>query len=196
LTGGGQGCCPSRTSETYRARRRARPAPARSPRADGPCPITTYRSPCPSCRSPCPRTGRRRRACRPGSGREVTAQRPCPGSRAAWGLRGEHLDSLVLVPAGGGLRDPEPLAQPPDVRPVPEPGQREDRLLPAGQGRGSDLAAVLCRRARHEHHELERDVKDDPIGQPMIYMKISSISTFAVFQCRDERGQLAVLGPT
>jgi hypothetical protein len=38
-------------------------------------------------------------------------------------LRGEDLDGLVLVPAGGGLGDPEALAQPADLRPVPEPRQ-------------------------------------------------------------------------
>ena len=83
--------------------------------------------------------------------------------------RGEHLDGLVLVPVCGGLRDPEARAQPADVRPVPEPRQREDRLLPAGQGTGpipgADLAAVLGQQARHEHRQLEGDVKGDTIGQ-------------------------------
>ena len=64
---------------------------------------------------------------------------------------------------------PKPGAQPADVRPVPEPGQREDRLLPAGQGTrpvpGADLAAVICQQPGHEHGQLERDVKDDTIRQ-------------------------------
>src|SRR5271165_626444 len=84
-------------------------------------------------------------------------------------LRGEHLDGLVLVPVRGGLGDPEPRAQPPDVRPVPEPRQREDRLLPAGQGTRpvprADLAAVSGQQLRHEHRQWQRDVKDDTIGQ-------------------------------
>src|SRR6185437_6536589 len=84
-------------------------------------------------------------------------------------LRGEDIDGLVLVPVSGGLGDPEARAQPADVRPVTEPGQREDRLLPAGQGTrpgpGAELAAVLCQEPGHEHRELERDVKDDTIRQ-------------------------------
>ena len=48
-------------------------------------------------------------------------------------LRGEHLDGLVQVPVGGGLRDPEAAAQPDDIGPVPEPAQDKDRLFPAGQ---------------------------------------------------------------
>ena len=83
--------------------------------------------------------------------------------------RGEHLDGLVLVPVGGGLGDPETLAQPADVRPVPEPRQGEHRLLPAGQGTrpvpGADLAAVSGQQPGHEHHQWQRDVKDDTIGQ-------------------------------
>ena len=84
-------------------------------------------------------------------------------------LRGEHLGGLVLVPVGGGLRDPGPLAQPADVRPVPEPGEGEDRLLPAGQGTRpvprAQLAAVSGQQVRHEHRQWQRDVKDDTIGQ-------------------------------
>ena len=80
-------------------------------------------------------------------------------------LRGEHLDGLVLVPVRGGLGDPESLAQPADVRAVPEPSQREDCLLPAGQGArpvpGADLAAVICQQPGHERHQWQRDVKDD-----------------------------------
>ena len=30
---------------------------------------------------------------------------------------------------------------------------------------GTELAPVLCQQPGHEHHELERDVKDDTIGQ-------------------------------
>jgi hypothetical protein len=81
----------------------------------------------------------------------------------------------VQLAAGGlftGTSTPAPgslIAKPPDVRPVPEPGQGEDRLLPAGQGTrpgtGADLAAVLCQQARHEQHQGQRDVKDDTIGQ-------------------------------
>lgn len=53
------------------------------------------------------------------------------------GLPGEDLDAFVLVPVGGGLRDAEALAEPAQVRLVPEPGEDELRLLPAGQGRAS-----------------------------------------------------------
>ena len=83
--------------------------------------------------------------------------------------RGQDFDGLVFVPVRGGLGDPEALAQPPDVRPVPEPRQGEHRLLPAGQGTrpvpGADLAAVSGQQARHEQHQWQRDVKDDTIGQ-------------------------------
>jgi hypothetical protein len=48
----------------------------------------------------------------------------------------EDFDALVLVPAGGGLRDPEALAEAGEARPVAEPGEDEDGLLVAGQGRG------------------------------------------------------------
>jgi hypothetical protein len=55
------------------------------------------------------------------------------------------------------------------IRAVPEAGQREDRPLAAGQGAGpvpgAKLAAVLRQQPGHEHRQLERDVKDDPIGQ-------------------------------
>jgi hypothetical protein len=81
--------------------------------------------------------------------------------------RGEDIDGLVLVPVRGGLGDPEAGAQSADVRPVPEPGQREDRLLLAGQGPrpvpDTELAPVLCQQPGHEHRELERDIKDDTI---------------------------------
>ena len=84
-------------------------------------------------------------------------------------LRGEDLDGLILVPVGGGLRDPEALAQPADVGPVPEPRQGEDRLLPTGQDGGAvpgaDLTAVLGQQARHEQDQRQWDVKDDTIGQ-------------------------------
>src|SRR6266702_5115712 len=94
---------------------------------------------------------------------------PVQGLAQRGRLRGEHLDGLVLVPVRGGLRDPETLAQPGDVRAVPEPRQREDRLLPAGQGTrpvpGTELAPVICQQPGHEHHQWQRDVKNDTIGQ-------------------------------
>jgi hypothetical protein len=49
----------------------------------------------------------------------------------------EDFDALVLVPVGGGLRDPEALAEAGEARPVAEPGEDEDGLLVAGQGAGS-----------------------------------------------------------
>ena len=98
----------------------------------------------------------RRSACRPGSGREAPAQRPFPEPRAASRLRGEHLDSLVLVPVRGGLRDPGP-AQPVDV-PGPGTAPGEDSLLPAGQSTcpvpGAELAAVFCQQPGHEQNQL------------------------------------------
>ena len=53
------------------------------------------------------------------------------------GLRGEDGDTLVLVAAGGGLRDAEALPEAGDVRLVAEPGEDELRLLVAAQGTGS-----------------------------------------------------------
>src|SRR5712671_5653746 len=54
-------------------------------------------------------------------------------------------------------------------RPVPEPRQDENRLLPAAQGTrvlpGADLAAVLEQQLRHEQNQWKRDVKGDTIGQ-------------------------------
>ena len=49
----------------------------------------------------------------------------------------EDFGALVLVPAGGGLRDPGALAEAGEARPVAEPGEDEDGLLVAGQGAGS-----------------------------------------------------------
>src|SRR5690348_6704137 len=94
---------------------------------------------------------------------------PVQGLAQRRGLRGEHVDGLVLVPVGGGLGDPEAGAQAADVRPVPEPGQREDRLLPAGQGTGpgpgAELPAMLRQQARYEGRQLERDIEHDTIRQ-------------------------------
>ena len=64
---------------------------------------------------------------------------------------------------------PNPWPSRADVRAVPEPGQREDGLLPAGQGTRSvpraDLVAVLSQQPGHEQGELERDVKGGTIRQ-------------------------------
>ena len=77
--------------------------------------------------------------------------RPCTGTR--WSGRSRNPG-----PAGGMCR------------PVPEPPQGEHRLLgPAVRAHvpvpGADLAAVICQQPGHEHHQWQRDVKDDTIGQ-------------------------------
>lgn len=80
----------------------------------------------------------------------------------------EDFDALVLVPVGGGLRDPEALAEAGETRPVAEPGEDEDGLLVAGQGAGSvpgaEFLPAFPQEVRNLDHELERDVKSDTIG--------------------------------
>ena len=114
-------------------------------------------------------TARSRRAasrCQSTPPRRSARRSHCRGTRSA---PSSPRCGLILVPVGGGLGDPEAGAQPADVRPVPEPRQREDRLLPAAQGArsvpGADLAAVRGQQARHERDQWQRDVKDDTIGQ-------------------------------
>jgi hypothetical protein len=58
----------------------------------------------------------------------------------------EDFDALVLVPVGGGLRDPEALAEAGEARPVAEPGEDEDGLLVAGQARVPFLVPSSFRR--------------------------------------------------
>jgi hypothetical protein len=80
----------------------------------------------------------------------------------------EDFDALVLVPVGGGLRDPEALAEAGEARPVAEPGEDEDGLLVAGQGAGSvpgaEFLPAFPQEVRNLDHELERDVKSDTVG--------------------------------
>ena len=55
----------------------------------------------------------------------------------AGGLFGEHLNRLVQVAVRGGPGQAETATQPGDVRFVAEPGQRVQRLPPAGQQPGA-----------------------------------------------------------
>jgi hypothetical protein len=83
------------------------------------------------------------------------------------GLRGEHCDSLILVPVGRGLGDPEALAEAADVRLVTEPRKDEDGLVPAAQGAGSapgaDVGAVPGQQGRDLEREGQGHVESDPI---------------------------------
>src|SRR5487761_710714 len=100
--------------------------------------------------------------------RRALGQRPleCLGQSRRPGR--EHLDDLVQVPVGRGLRQPEPGAQPRDVPLVPEPGQAEQRLPVtaqlAGALPGADLAAAGGQQPGHEQDQLSRDIEHDTIG--------------------------------
>ena len=54
-----------------------------------------------------------------------------------------------------------------EIRLAAEPGKDELRLLPAGQGTGpvpgAEFLPVLLQEVRNLDHELDRDVKRDPI---------------------------------
>ena len=60
--------------------------------------------------------------------RDALIQGSLQGLVEVEGAVGEDVDDLVQVPVGGGLGDPERFAVPGDVRPVPEPRDREQGL--------------------------------------------------------------------
>ena len=100
--------------------------------------------------------------------------RPCSGAFSSASRRPgapgcQHPDGFVQVPVGGGLGDPEAVAEPGDIGTVPEPGQGEDCLFPAGQrsrpAPGADLAAVIGQQVREERGQLDGHVEHDTIGQ-------------------------------
>jgi hypothetical protein len=80
----------------------------------------------------------------------------------------QHADDFVKIAVGGGLRQPEPSAQPRDIALVPKPGQGEQRLpvaaQPAGSFPGADLAAVRRQQPGDEQDQLHGNVEHDTIG--------------------------------
>src|SRR6185312_3043248 len=100
--------------------------------------------------------------------RRALSQRPLQLLLQPWRAGRQDLDHLIEVPVRGGLRQPEAGAQPPDIALVPEPRQREQRLLIAAQPAGSlpraDLAPVPGEQPGNEPDQLPGHVEHDTIG--------------------------------
>lgn len=108
------------------------------------------------------RAGRRQRWCRPGSGEQPNSSAFSSAWRRDGALAASTSMAWVRYRFEAGCEIPRPRAKHADVRPVPEPRQREHRLPDAGQRPGSapgaDLAAA-GQQPGHEQHQLEWDVK-------------------------------------
>jgi hypothetical protein len=84
------------------------------------------------------------------------------------GAGGEHADGLVEVAVGGGLGDPQAPAGQRDFAALPEPHQREHRVVGAAQrpgpGPGAAGEALGGEQLGYERHQLAGHIEHDRIG--------------------------------
>ncbi len=100
--------------------------------------------------------------------RDTLGHRPLQGLGQARGLLRQHTDGLGDVPVGGRAGHPVVTAEGIDPGPVPEPAQREDCLVTAGQppapGRGAPEAPLGGEQPGKVAEQFRGDVEHGTIG--------------------------------